>query len=197
MKRYWVPVFCSLLFQTIGSVTDASAQGSKAAAQVHIDRAKAAAYRTGSDLTMLYETVCAPAISDKGPVIPNPSEGGQTSATMANRKIPPKSEWMSQPAKVFDNLYWVGSHGDSHSVPSVSGDSTWAVKTSQGLILVDSGYDYSAPELITNGLKKMGEDPAQIKYVVLSHNHGDRYFGAKYLQETYKARIIMSEADWT
>src|SRR5947207_11957462 len=43
----------------------------------------------------------------------------------------------------------------------------------------------------------MGEDPAQIKYVVLSHTHGDRYFGAKYLQETYKARVILSEADWT
>jgi metallo-beta-lactamase class B len=197
MKHYLVPALCSSLVLASGVLNDAHAQGSKAAAQVHLERAKAAAYRTGSDLTMLYETVCAPAISDKGPVVPDPSAGGQTSPTLANRKVPPKSEWMSQPAKVFDNLYWLGSHGDSHAVPAVSGDSTWAVKTSQGFILIDSGYDYSAPELITNGLKKMGEDPTQIKYVVLSHNHGDRYFGAKYLQDTYKARIIMSEADWT
>src|SRR5262249_32894195 len=28
------------------------------------------------------------------------------------------------------------------------------------------------------------------------HAHGDRYFGARYLQDTYNARIIMSEADW-
>jgi len=39
-------------------------------------------------------------------------------------------------------------------------------------------------------------DPADIKYVVVSHAHGDRYFGAKYIQETYNARIIFSEADW-
>jgi metallo-beta-lactamase class B len=45
-------------------------------------------------------------------------------------------------------------------------------------------------------LKKLGSDPSKIKYVVLSHAHGDRYYGAKYLQDTYKARIIMSEADW-
>jgi metallo-beta-lactamase class B len=68
--------------------------------------------------------------------------------------------------------------------------------TSAGIILIDSGYDYSAKELITDGLKKLGADPTQIKYVILSHVHGDRYFGAKYLQETYHPRIIMSEADW-
>lgn len=197
MKRNWLPVFCSLFLLVGGTVDPVNAQGSKAAAQVHIDMAKAAAYRPGSDLTKLYETVCAPAIAEKGPQIPSASEGGQTAATISNRKIPPKHEWMSGPAKVFDNLYWLGSHGDTLAVPAISGDSTWAVKTSQGFILVDSGYDYSAPELITNGLKKLGEDPTQIKYVVLSHNHGDRYFGAKYLQETYKARVVMSEADWT
>src|SRR5262249_15713060 len=87
----------------------------------------------------------------------------------------------SPPPKVFDNLYYVGNWRDS----------TWAVKTSEGIILIDSGYDYSAKELIADGLKKLGLDPAQIKYVILSHAHDDRYFGAKFLQDTYKARIIM------
>jgi glyoxylase-like metal-dependent hydrolase (beta-lactamase superfamily II) len=70
------------------------------------------------------------------------------------------------------------------------------VTTSEGIILIDSGYDYSIKEL-SDGLKKFGLDPAQIKYVVLSHAHGDRYFGAKFLQDTYRARIVLSEADWT
>src|SRR5213593_4482029 len=87
----------------------------RAAAQVHMDKAKAAAYRPDSDLTMLYETVCRPAIAENGPQIPKPTEGGQTAPTMANRKIPAKSEWMSQGAKVFDNLYWLGSHGDARA----------------------------------------------------------------------------------
>src|SRR5579863_8604680 len=103
MNRYLVLiVFSSLIFTGL-----AGAQGSRTAAQPHIDKAKAAAYRPGSDLTMLYETVCAPAISDKGPVIPNPNAGGQASPSFANRKVPPKSEWMAEPAKVFDNLYWL------------------------------------------------------------------------------------------
>src|SRR5258708_7266172 len=95
MKRYLVPVFCSSLLLARRIMTTASAQGAKGGAQAHIDKAKAAAYRTGSDLTNLYETVCAPAISDKGPVIPNPSAGGQASPSFANRKVPPKSEWMA------------------------------------------------------------------------------------------------------
>jgi len=50
--------------------------------------------------------------------------------------------------------------------------------------------------LITDGLKKLKLDPAQIKYVILTHVHGDRFYGAPYLQKTYNARVIMSEADW-
>ena len=197
MKRYLVPLFCTTVILAGGVLTVANAQGSKAAAQVHIDKAKAAAYRPGYPLTKLYETVCAPALSEKGPVEPNPNEGSQTSPSLATRKVPPRSEWYTEPAKVFDNLYWLGSHGDAYSVPTVTGDSTWAVKTSEGIILIDTGYDYSAKELITDGLKKMGLDPTQIKYVILSHNHGDRYFGAKYIQDTYHAHVIMSEPDWT
>jgi metallo-beta-lactamase class B len=197
MKRYLVCLFCSVLLLATQIAHPANAQGSKTAAQVHIDKARAAAYRPGHPLQRLFETVCAPAMSEKGPVEPNAAEGGQTAPSLANRKVPPRSEWYTEPAKVFDNLYWLGSHGDAYSVPTVTGDSTWAVKTSNGIILIDTGNDYSAKELITDGLKKLGEDPAQIKYVILSHNHGDRYFGAKYIQDTYHARIIMSEGDWT
>ena len=88
--------------------------------------------------------------------------------------------------KVFDNLYYVGSQLQS----------MWAVTTSEGIILHDTAYDYMVKDQIDAGLKKVGLDPAQIKYVIISHGHGDHYLGAKYLQDTYKSRIIMSEADW-
>ena len=129
MKRYLAPLFSSMLVLASGIANLANAQGSKSAAQVHLDRAKAAAYRPGYPLTNLYETVCAPALSEQGPVEPTPTAGGQTAPSLANRKVPPRSEWYSEPAKVFDNLYWLGSHGDAYSVPKISGDSTWAVKT--------------------------------------------------------------------
>jgi metallo-beta-lactamase class B len=88
--------------------------------------------------------------------------------------------------KVFDNLYYVGSQLQS----------MWAITTSEGIILHDTAYDYMVKDQIDAGLKKVGLDPAQIKYIIVSHGHGDHYLGAKYLQDTYKARIIMSEADW-
>jgi metallo-beta-lactamase class B len=74
-------------------------------------------------------------------------------------------------------------------------DSSWAVTTSEGIVVVDTGYDYSIKEL-SDGLKTFGLNPADVKYVVLSHAHGDRYFGAKFLQDTYRPRVVMSEADW-
>ncbi len=44
-------------------------------------------------------------------------------------------------------------------------------------------------------LKKLGLDPAQIKYVIVSHAHGDHVGGARLLQDR-GARIVMSAEDW-
>ncbi len=170
---------CSILAAGWISVT-VNAQGPKAKA--HIAAARAAAYRPGQDFTVVFDTLCAAALSERGPTLPAP----QVAAALATRRVPPRTDWYMEPAKVFDNLYFIGSPMDS----------VWAVATSEGIILIDSGYDYSIKEL-SDGLKKFGLDPAQIKYVVLSHAHGDRYFGAKFLQDTYHARIVLSEADWT
>ena len=47
-----------------------------------------------------------------------------------------------------------------------------------------------------NGLKTLGLDPAAIKYVIVSHGHLDHAGGAKFLQERFKARLVMSAADY-
>jgi len=182
MNRVLLVKFCSVVVGAIFFAGIANAQTSgKAAAQAHNDKAKALAYEPGQDLIDVWDNICRPAMSDKGPQIPPP----QVAPSVAARKIPDREYWYTEPAKVFDNLYWIGSQDDS----------TWAVITSQGIILVDSGVDYTIKERL-DGLKKLGGDPAQIKYVVLSHAHGDRYYAAKYIQDTYKARVVMSEADW-
>ena len=181
-KRYLASLLCALFFLAWIAI-DANAQASgKAAVQSHLAAAKAAAYEPGNDLTTLYDTVCAPALSDRGPREPDIQALAESRAPQTG----PRSEWHTEPGKAFDNLYYIGSPFQS----------TWAVTTSEGIILIDSGYDYSAKELITDGLKKLHLDPTQIKYVVLTHVHGDRFYGARNLQDTYKARIIMSEADW-
>jgi metallo-beta-lactamase class B len=92
-----------------------------------------------------------------------------------------------EPGKAFDNLYFVGS----------AWVSAWALTTSEGIILIDAlNNEAEAAALIEGGMKKLGLDPAQIKYIVVTHAHGDHYGGAPYLAGKYKARVVMSEADW-
>src|SRR5216684_1880073 len=187
MKRYLALLFCSVSFFCNGICMVTNAQtpakaGEKTAAQVHLAAAKAAAYRPGDDLTVLYDTVCEPALSAKGPVAANIQAGPGANAG----KVPPRAEWYTDPAKVFDNAYWLGSLRQS----------TWAITTSEGIILIDSGFDYSVKELVVGGLQKMHLDPAQIKYIILTHAHSDRFYGARYLQDTYHPKVVMSAADW-
>ena len=67
MKCFWPSLLTGAFLLTAATSGVAEAQGSMAAAKPHIDKAKAAAYRPGFDLTYLYETVCGPALSEKGP----------------------------------------------------------------------------------------------------------------------------------
>ena len=101
-------------------------------------------------------------------------------------KAPPRDSWFAEPAKVFDNLYFVG--GKLHS--------SWALTTKDGIILIDTIYPYNSEELIIAGMKKVGLDPTQIKYVLISHAHGDHIGGAEMLQKRYGARIVMGGPDW-
>lgn len=101
-------------------------------------------------------------------------------------KAPPRASWYAEPAKVFDNLYFVG--GRIHSA--------WALTTREGIILLDTIYPYNSEELIVGGMKKVGLDPKDIKYVVISHAHQDHIGGAELLQKRYGARVVMSAPDW-
>ena len=101
-------------------------------------------------------------------------------------KAPPRAAWFAEPARVFDNLYFVG--GKIHS--------SWALKTRDGIILLDTIYPYNSEELIVGGMRKMGLDPKDIKYVVISHAHQDHIGGAEMLQKRYGARVVMTAPDW-
>jgi metallo-beta-lactamase class B len=72
----------------------------------------------------------------------------------------------------------------------------WAITTSEGIIVLDTIFDYSVEDEVAGGMKKLGLDPANIKYAVVSHAHPDHDGGAKFLQDHYGTRVIMSPADW-
>ena len=42
-----------------------------------------------------------------------------------------------------------------------------------GIILIDTLYNYASEPEIVDGLTKLGLDPATVKYVIVSHGHGD------------------------
>jgi metallo-beta-lactamase class B len=117
---------------------------------------------------------------------PQPRRGGQPGVVQQPAGPPDRSRWAREPMKVFDNLYYVGEREYS----------SWAVTTSAGIIIIDPIYDYSVEEQVVGGLKKLGLDPAQIKYVVVSHAHRDHAGGAWYLQERFGARVLLTAADW-
>ena len=142
----------------------------------HVTRARAAA---ANDYQNLFDLLCAVPTPRGGP--PPPRATADKPAASTGRPA-----WYAEPAKVFDNLYFVGQ----------TEYSAWAVITSQGIILIDTLFDYSVEEEVAGGLKKLGLDPATIRYAVVTHPHPDHHGGAKFLQDRYKTRIVMSAADW-
>lgn len=99
---------------------------------------------------------------------------------------PARETWFAEPAKVFDNLYFVGSK--IHS--------SWALTSSEGIILIDTLFTYNSEEEIVGGLKKLGLDPAKVKFVIITHAHGDHVGGAKLLQDRFGSHIVMGGPDW-
>ncbi len=151
-------------------------QSSKDTADTHVAAAKAAARQ---EHTSVFGLCTAPP-----PAAPAAQRG---QAAPAQPQGPPeRGRWHAEPVKVFDNLYFVG----------MTEYSSWAVNTSDGIIIIDAIFDYSIEDEVANGLPKVGLDPKKIKYVIVSHGHIDHAGGAKYLQDHFGARVIMGAADW-
>ncbi len=102
------------------------------------------------------------------------------SATSRARPAPP-------PVKVFDNLFFVGN----------ARVSSWLLGTEDGYILIDAmNTDEEAETVIEAGILKLGLDPSKIKYLLITHAHGDHFGGYKYIKKNYDLRIVMSGTDW-
>jgi len=165
----------SVVIAVIVTIVIAGAQTYPDTVDGHVAAATAAG---GTDYAGLVTRLCTapapPAPRNATPAAPRPAGA------------PARDTWYAKPVKVFDNLYFVGQ----------SEYSAWAVKTRDGIIIIDPIFDYSVEEEVVNGLKALGSDPNDIKYVLISHAHSDHVGGASYLQDRFNAKVIMSEADW-
>jgi metallo-beta-lactamase class B len=70
------------------------------------------------------------------------------------------------------------------------------LRTSDGLIIIDTNFAWATEPEIISGLTTLGLDPRQIKYVVISHAHGDHDQGAAELQKRFGAKVVMGTPDW-
>jgi metallo-beta-lactamase class B len=183
----WTRIFIATMVAVAGGAalaqTPDTIEGHRAAA-------KAAA---GSEHLGLLNTVCpAPRPAEAGGAAGRQGGaaggggGAARGAAPQARQTPAREQWYAEPVKVFDNLYFVGQ----------TEYSAWAVNTSDGIILIDTIFDYSVEAEVVDGLKKLGLDPSKIKYAIVSHGHGDHSGGAKYLQDRFGTRIIMGAPDW-
>jgi len=144
--------------------------------EAHCAAARAAA---GTEYTNLYDRfaeICS--------ATPPPARGGRGGGGAA--PPPPRESWYQEPAKVFDNLYFIGTKAHN----------AWALQTSEGLIVIDSLYAYAAKDEQIDGLRKLGLNPATMKYLIISHGHGDHHGGAKLLQDEFGPRVVMGDPDW-
>ena len=92
----------------------------------------------------------------------------------------------AEPMKVFDNLYFIGQKAVT----------TWALTTSDGIVLIDAGYADRFDDTLVAGLVKVGLDPRRIRAAVIAHEHADHFGGARVLQQRFGTQIYMSRAAW-
>jgi metallo-beta-lactamase class B len=158
------------LLIAIGGI--ASAQTTAQILDSYLGAAKVAA---GTDWAGTFLRLC----------IPPPASAAVPPA--GSRATPARETWYAEPAKVADNFYFLGTKVHS----------AWALVGNQGIIVIEALFDYAAKDEILDGLKKLGLHPNKVKYVILSHAHGDHDGGAKMLQDAIPGvHLVYGAEDW-
>jgi metallo-beta-lactamase class B len=143
-----------------------------------ISQAKVAA---GTDWAGTFLRLCIPAAPPAPAAAAGRGRGGAPAAP------PARETWYAKPAKVADNLYFLGTR--IHSA--------WAIVGSDGIIVLEALFDYAAPDEVVGGMKQFGLDPSRVKYILISHAHADHDGGAKFLQDSMpNAHLVYGGPDW-
>lgn len=106
--------------------------------------------------------------------------------TWRNWQHDSKAQQSVEPWSAFDNIQSVG----------VCWVSAWAIRTSDGVVLIDTLHEPHVDRLVAN-LGKAGINLAEIKYVLMTHGHFDHVGGAARLKPLLmNAKFVMTQAGW-
>jgi metallo-beta-lactamase class B len=88
------------------------------------------------------------------------------------------------PFKIGEGLYYVGA----------SDITSFLFVSKAGMILLDGGYDTTAPQILAN-IRTLGFDPKQVKILLSTHGHVDHAGGFARLKRETGAALYASAAD--
>jgi metallo-beta-lactamase class B len=114
-----------------------------------------------------------------------PQRGAPAPDAPAPREDPDRKATYMEPKKAFDDVYWLGNE-------SVS---AWLLTSNDGYILYDTANVYDAEDVLVGGMKKLGLDPAKVKYVIVSHGHRGESGGAYLFQSRYGSHVVTGDWD--
>src|SRR5437879_9151927 len=144
MRSYFVLKLLALS-AAIGLIaSDANAQNSGVEAHVAAGKAamnpKSASAKSWEVYDYLYNMQCTP---------PKPGAGNAEGGNNESQSVPrPHDQWYVEPAKVFDNLYYLGTNIDD----------IWAINTYAGIIMIDTNLDWNVKELVIYTFNILGSD---------------------------------------
>ena len=95
----------------------------------------------------------------------------------------PSTEYIA-PFKMADDLYYVGDRLVCVHL----------IHTDEGLILLDAGYPCTK-HLLMASIIRLGFDPADVRWIILTHAHYDHFGAANEFRNLYGTKVALSAVD--
>ncbi len=96
--------------------------------------------------------------------------------------------------KISEGIYIIGSGQAGFMITNRSDCHVYLIENPDGYIMIDAGVGLEQ-ERITDTLRKDGLDPADIRYLFLTHTHSDHAGGAVYFKEEYGVKVFVASAE--